>query len=179
MNKNFEVMNTKEKEKLFLEVYNEYRLRIYRICYGYIYEKEQVEDLFQEIMLNIWNSLEKFKGDSSIGTWAYRVAVNTALLYNRKTKQYKKVKGVASEINSFANLVTPDDKNQMESRLNQLGKSISELEKQDRVIISLILEGLTYDQVAEIVGIKANYVGVKVTRIKKQLYETLKQYDNE
>ncbi|OFY39351.1 MAG: hypothetical protein A2X18_07295 [Bacteroidetes bacterium GWF2_40_14] len=172
-------MNVQQKEKLFLEVYTDYRLRIYRICYGYIYEKEQVDDLFQEIMLNIWNSMEKFKGDSSIGTWAYRVAVNTALLYNRKTKQYKKVSREATEYNTLTDVGCPDDHKLKETRLNQLGLSISKLDKQDRLIISLILEGLTYDQVSEIVGIKANYVGVKVTRIKKQLYETLKKYDNE
>jgi len=172
-------MSIKTKEELFEEVYTEYRLRIYRICYGYIYEKEQVEDLFQEIMINIWNSLDKFKGDSSIGTWTYKVAVNTALLYNRNTKQYKKIRWAATEINTFAAFSNPTDKIQMESRLNHLGKSISELEKQDRLIISLILEGQTYEQVAEIVGITTNYVGVKVTRIKKQLYEFLKKYDNE
>lgn len=172
-------MSIKTKEELFEEVYTGYRLRIYRICYGYIYEKEQVEDLFQEIMINIWNSLDKFKGDSSIGTWTYKVAVNTALLYNRNTKQYKKVRWAATEINTFAAFSNASDKIQMESRLNHLGKSISELEKQDRLIISLILEGQTYEQVAEIVGIKTNYVGVKVTRIKKQLYELLKKYDNE
>ncbi len=172
-------MNINTKEELFEKVYTEYRLRIYRICYGYIYEKEQVEDLFQEIMINIWNSLDKFKGDSSIGTWTYKVAVNTALFYNRNTKQYKKVRWAATEINSFAAFSNLDDKVQMESRLSHLGKSISKLEKQDRLIISLILEGQTYEQVAEIVGIKTNYVGVKVTRIKKQLYELLKKYDNE
>ncbi|MHC1689688.1 MAG: RNA polymerase sigma factor [Bacteroidales bacterium] len=172
-------MSIKTKEELFEEVYTEYRLRIYRICYGYIYEKEQVEDLFQEIMINVWNSLDKFKGDSSIGTWTYKVAVNTALLYNRNTKQYKKIRWAANEINTFAAFSNPNDKIQMESRLNHLGKSVSELEKQDRLIISLILEGQTYEQVAEIVGITTNYVGVKVTRIKKQLYELLKKYDNE
>jgi len=172
-------MNIQQKEKLFLEVYTDYRLTIYRICYGYIYEKEQVDDLFQEIMLNIWNSMEKFKGDSSIGTWAYRVAVNTALLYNRKTKQYKKVSREATELNTLVDHSCPEEHKLKETRLNQLGLSISRLERQDRLIISLILEGLTYDQVAEIVGIKANYVGVKVNRIKKQLYEILKKYDNE
>lgn len=121
----------------------------------------------------------KFKGDSSIGTWAYRVAVNTALLYNRKTKQYKKVSREATEYNTLTDASYPEEHRLKEARLNQLGLSISKLEKQDRLIISLILEGLTYDQVSEIVGIKANYVGVKVTRIKKQLYETLKKYDNE
>ena len=170
-------MNTKRKEKLFQEVYKKYRPAIYRICNVYIYEKEQVEDLFQEIMLNIWNSLDKFKGDAKVGTWAYRVAVNTALLYNRKTSQYNKVKSSVIDV-PMGDQPTEDSKLN-ERRLHQLEQSISQLQKQDRLIISLILEELTYDQVAEIVGITPNYVGVKVTRIKKQLYELLKKYDNE
>ncbi len=77
-------MNQKEKEKLFSEIYTSFKAKIHRICNGFIYEKEQVDDLFQEIMINIWNSLERFRGDSQIGTWIYKVAVNTALLYKQK-----------------------------------------------------------------------------------------------
>lgn len=172
-------MNKKQKEKLFLEVYQKYRPAIHRICYGYIYEKEQVDDLFQEIMLNIWNSLDKFKGDAKVGTWAYRVAVNTALLYNRKTSRYNKVKLSMGDGEVAVDYQATEEQKLNELKLNQLGQSISRLEKQDRLIISLILEELTYEQVAEIVGITPNYVGVKVTRIKKQLYELLKKYDNE
>ncbi len=172
-------MNTRQKEKLFHEIYDKYKPAIHRICFGYIYEKEQADDLFQEIMLNIWNSLEKFKGDARVFTWAYKVAVNTALLYNRKTSQYNKLKSSGEEISPLYDSLSADEYEVKEIKLDQLRKSISLLEREDRLIISLILEGLSYDEVAEIVGIKSNYVGVKVSRIKKQLYELLKKYDNE
>jgi RNA polymerase sigma-70 factor (ECF subfamily) len=107
------------------------------------------------------------------------VAVNTALLYNRRTSHYKKTKssGIGNEVLSFTH--PAEEMIEKERRFEQLGKSISLLEKQDRLIISLILEGLSYEQVAEIVGITTNYVGVKVSRIKKQLYLLLKKHENE
>ena len=163
-------MDLRSKEKLFSEVYETYRHKIYRLCYAYIYQKEEVDDLFQEIMINIWNSLEKFRGESQIGTWAYRVAVNSALLYNRKHKHYTKVHANFTEVFLIDNESPGDDHHDIERKLNTLAKSISLLEKQDRIIISLILEGLSYEQVSEIVGVTANYVGVKVNRIKKQLF---------
>ncbi|GAB1472685.1 RNA polymerase sigma factor [Bacteroidota bacterium] len=162
-----------ESEKKFLKIYSGYRHAIYRICYGYVYDKELVEDLFQEIMLNIWNSIEKFRGDSSAETWAYRVAVNTALLFNKKIKKERIVKSVKEPSLSYPDTSDMEAIKEKELKLDKLASSISVLEKEERIIITLILEGLTYDQVSEIVGITPNYVGVKVNRIKKQLYKDL------
>ncbi len=169
-------MQKNEKETAFSEIYSGYKDRIYRICYGYIYEKEQVDDLFQEIMINIWNSLERFRGDSTIGTWVYKVAVNTALLYNKKNKFYGKLNFSVPETTID---VETDDSKIREEKLGMLAQCISRLEKNDRIIISLILEELTYEQVSEITGITAGNVGVKVNRIKKKLFNMLKELNYE
>jgi RNA polymerase sigma-70 factor, ECF subfamily len=162
-----------DREKLFIDLYSSYKEKIYRICYGYIYEKEQVDDLFQEIMINIWNSLDRFRGDSSVGTWVYRVAVNTALLYNKKTKFYARTNLLVNEYN----INTPEndtaENREIEERLQLLARCISRLDKKDRLIITLILEDLSYEQVAEITGISAGNVGVRVNRIKKKLLATI------
>lgn len=172
-------MDLKEKEKLFSEVYETFRHRIYRICYAYIYQKEEVEDLFQEIMINIWNSIDRFRGDSQLGTWVYRVAVNSAMLYNRKNKFHGKVKSDISEVYLTNDDAGSEDHKQTEEKLNTLAKCISKLEKQDRIIISLILEELSYDQISEITGVTSNYVGVKVNRIKKQLFTLFENESND
>ena len=169
-------MQKNEKETAFSEIYSGYKDRIYRICYGYIYEKEQVDDLFQEIMINIWNSLERFRGDSTIGTWVYKVAVNTALLYNKKNKFYSKLNFSVPET---ALDTESDDYRLREEKLRMLAQCISKLNKNDRIIISLILEELTYEQVSEITGITAGNVGVKVNRIKKKLFNMLKEMNYE
>jgi len=172
-------MDLKEKEKLFSEVYETFRHRIYRICYAYIYQKEEVEDLFQEIMINIWKSLDRFRGDSQLGTWVYRVAVNSAMLYNRNNKFHGKVKSNISEVYLTTEDSGSDDHREIEEKLNVLAKCISKLKKQDRIIISLILEGLSYDQISEVTGVTSNYVGVKVNRIKKQLFSLFENESHE
>lgn len=166
-------MDLSEKERLFSDIYKSFKGKIYRICYGYIYEKEQVDDLFQEIMINIWNSIDRFRGESQIGTWIYRVAVNTALIYNKKTKTYQNTKASLFQSDIDADSTETDDYRVREEKLNNLALCISKLDKEDRLIITLILEDLSYDQVAEIVGISSNYVGVKVNRIKKRLFTML------
>ncbi|NVO11500.1 MAG: sigma-70 family RNA polymerase sigma factor [Bacteroidales bacterium] len=171
-------MDLNEKERLFSDIYKSFRGKIYRICYGYIYEKEQVDDLFQEIMINIWNSIDRFRGESQIGTWIYKVAVNTALIHNKKTKTYQRVKVSLYESNS-ADSTESEDYRAKEEQLNKLALCISKLDKEDRLIITMILEDLSYEQVSEIVGISPNYVGVKVNRIKKRLFAMLNESNHE
>ena len=171
-------MDLNEKERLFSDIYKSFRNKIYRICYGYIYEKEQVDDLFQEIMINIWNSIDRFRGESQIGTWVYKVAVNTALIHNKKTKTYQRAKVSLYESNPI-DVIESDDYRTKEEQLNKLALCISKLDKEDRIIITMILEDLSYEQVSEIVGISPNYVGVKVNRIKKRLFAMLNESNHE
>lgn len=171
--------NIEDKEKIFTGIYNSYREKIYRICYGYIYEKEQVDDLFQDIMINIWNSLDRFRGDSTLGTWVYKVAVNTALLYNKKTKYYTRINLSVNEFNFNIPENETGDNRLKEEKLQLLARGISQLDKNDRLIITLLLEELTYEQVSEIVGITPNNVGVKVNRIKKKLLSLINKENNE
>lgn len=166
-------MDFKVRERLFSEIYDTYRHRIYRLCYAYIYQKEEVDDLFQEIMINIWNSLDRFRGDSNVSTWAYRVAINTAMLYNRKTRFFSKVKTQFSDSCLCDFQESTENKLEKERQLDRMAQCISQLEKQDRLIISLSLEGLSYNEISEIVGITPSHVGVKINRIKKQLFTLL------
>lgn len=164
-------MEQKFKEELFSSIYNDYRQKIYRLCYAFIYLKDDVDDLFQEIIVNIWNSLDRFRGDSDIGTWIYRIAVNTALFHNRKFRNYSNIKNNFFLVNEIQG---HDNQDVADARLDNLRKAVSQLQKHDRVIISLLLEGLSYEQIADAAGITPNYVGVKVNRIKKQLKELMK-----
>lgn len=168
-----------EKTALFNGIYNEFKDKIYRICYGYIYEKQQVNDLFQEIMINIWNSLDNFRGESKIGTWVYKVAVNTALLYNKKTSHYTKRNLVVNEFNLNIPASETAENAAKEEKLKLLAFCISQLEKKDRLMITLILENMTYEQISEIVGITPNHVGVKVNRLKKKIVTKINQKNHE
>jgi RNA polymerase sigma factor (sigma-70 family) len=79
-------MNRAERERLFQELFAANKERVRRLCYGYLGPAGEVDDLFQEIMVHVWNSLPSFRGESAPGTWLYRIAINTALVYRRKRR---------------------------------------------------------------------------------------------
>lgn len=171
-------MNTTEKEEQLKQLLVDHHDMIYRLCYAYIYNKEDIEDLFQEITINIWKSLDQFRGDSRMSTWIYRVAVNTALLYNKKDKKRRSV--IINQETQSSNILIDDADEYLEKEQNiqQLRKAMNHLDKQDRLIISLVLEGIKYDEIAEIMGMTSNYVGVKINRIKTRLFKLLKEANN-
>ena len=154
------------KEALFIDILNQNKDRIYRLCLGYLIDKQDVDDLFQDVMVNIWRGLDSFRGDAKTSTWVYRIAVNTSLIYNKKIK--RKQQFIKQQ--EMDEIVDQTSEN-AETRINlaSLKKSISGLKKQDRLIITLLLDGMSYQEIADITGISINYVGVKINRIKKQL----------
>ncbi len=163
-------MNKTEKEQLFRDIYTNYYHKISRISHGILIEKNSAEDLLQEIFLNIWHSLDKFQGKSSIGTWVYRVAVNSALVHNRRIKSYRREKDVFKQVTHENQTDTIPESN---PELMKLKHCISRLQQKDKMIITLSLEGLKYEEIAEIIGESINYTGVKINRIKKQLVKCM------
>ena len=84
-------MTDTQKEKEFKQLLADNKDMIYRLSYAYLYNKDDIDDLFQEIMINIWNSLDKFRNESKISTWIYRIAVNSALMHNKKDNKHKTI----------------------------------------------------------------------------------------
>jgi len=131
----------------------------------YSFERSERCDLKQEIMCQAWKSFPNFKGKSKFSTWLYRVALNTVLSYNRKSGIWDK-----SKINTNQN----DDKSE-NSNTERLYFEVTKLDDINKTIITLHLEDYANDEIAEIVGISKNNVAVKLTRIKKDLTNKLKQ----
>src|SRR5258708_34464432 len=82
----FGPMTYVERERLFVPLFEQTRAGIRRLCYSYLNSADEVDDLFQEIMTNVWNSLPSFRGEAKLSTWVYRVAVNTALIHRRQRR---------------------------------------------------------------------------------------------
>jgi RNA polymerase sigma-70 factor (ECF subfamily) len=156
-------MTRAEREHLFSELFAGNQARIERLCYGYLGPCGEVEDLFQEIMINVWNSLPSFRGESRPGTWLYRIAVNTALIYRRKRRATEPLPELVDPAHGAQQ--TLEDR----ERLAALYSTIATLPDQDRVVITLLLDGLSYKEIAEITGLTVNHVGVKISRIKQVL----------
>ena len=160
-------MTNSERERLFVRLFEQNRAGLRRLCYSYLRSASEIDDLFQEIMTNVWNNLPKFRGEASLSTWVYRIAVNTALIHRRRRRPSEELPEVADHRSS-----TQADLEQQEQLLS-LHRAIAQLGDQDRLIVSLLLEGLSYKEIADITGITVNYVGVKISRIKQALEQLM------
>lgn len=149
------------KKPDFERVVTEYKSTIYSVCYMFADNNMLTNDLFQEVLINLWMGFEKFRGDSSLRTWVYRVSMNTCISYRRK----KKVKSVALEMSSDIIDGISSESNQTQ----QLHQRIQKLEPIDRAIVLLWLENLPYDEIGAIVGIPTRHIGVRLVRIKEKL----------
>lgn len=162
------------REEYFKEIITHHKDKIYRICLAYLYEKDLVDDLYQEVLINVWNGLKNFKGNSKLTTWLYRVTLNTTITFNRYTKKHVQLSN--RELPDTFEEVIDTERQARENRVNKLMQCVQKLKKDERLIISLVLEELSYKEIAEIIGIETNNVGVRINRIKKRL---LKIYNNE
>ena len=139
---------------------------IIKICRAYTDTEEDFQDYYQEVCLQLWKSRENFMGDSKWSTWVYRISLNVSLSLLKKDK---KVNKKSVELKDLA-AVTPNDLNPFnDESLKLLYIAIKKLSELDRAIILLYLEENSYQEIAEIIGLSPNNIGVKITRIKKKL----------
>lgn len=157
-----------ELENAFLAGLEQNKRKLLRICSVYAKDEEDKKDLFQEVLVNIWKSMKAFKGNSSLSTWMYRIALNVCL--NAQTQLAKKKKRFVNMdsviLSKYDGAPIAEEESQ---RLIFLRACIKEMNEADRAIITLHLEELPYKEIAEITGITENYVAVKIKRIKNKL----------
>lgn len=154
-------MNTKEQQ--FTNIIKEHERTIYTVCYMFSEDADEVNDLYQDILVRLWQGFDSFEGKSNIRTWIYRVSLNYCINFsNRKKKQRERLnlgKGLHTDGNSL-------EKN---LQIKQLYKRINALGLVDRSVVLLWLEGLSYDEIGAILGISVKNVSFKLVRIKEQL----------
>ena len=147
----------------FARTVREHKGTIYTVCYMFSKDEEEVADLFQDILVNLWKGYAKFRGDSSVRTWIYRVSLNTCISADRKKKKKGETVPLDMNINLF------DDSVEDMKQIRMLQSRISRLGPFDRAIVLLWLENLSYDEIGAVVGITAKNVSVRLFRIKEQL----------
>ena len=150
-------------EKQFAALVKEQKSTIYGICFMFSKDKDEVDDLFQETLIHLWQGFEKFRNESKIETWVYRVTMNTCISMDRKEKKRGDRIPLAVDIDLF------DENDKDMEQVQMLYKRIQKLGVFDRAIIMLWLENLSYDEIGEIVGIRAKNVSVRLVRIREQL----------
>ena len=149
-------------EKKFAQMVGEHKSTIYTVCYMFSQDADEVSDLFQEVLINLWKGFEGFEHRSDVKTWIYRVALNTCISIDRKKRRSASVP-LTLDINLF------EDRDEDTRQVDMLHKRISKLQPFDRAIVLLWLENLPYEEIGQIVGITAKNVSVRLFRIREQL----------
>ena len=150
-------------EHEFEKMVREHRGTIYTVCYMFSTDKDEVADLFQEILINLWRGSGTFKGDSALNSWIWKVALNTCITSERKKKRGPRTEPLSLDIDLF------DDSAEDTRQISLLRERISKLGPFDRAIVLLWLENLSYEEIGQIVGITPSNVSVRLVRIKEQL----------
>lgn len=150
----------------FLQLLSTNQGIIGKVCSIYSNRKEDYEDLFQEITYHAWKGYKNFRGDAKFSTWLYRIALNTAISSLRKKRPAIDLMPSVPDIN----FDHPSEKNEQHQ---QLLSAIKQLNEGERAIIALYLDEMSYQEIAEIIGISENNVGVKINRIKNKLHQIL------
>lgn len=151
-----------DTERQFAKTVREHKSTIYTVCYMFSKDDDEVNDLFQEVLINLWKGYESFGHRSDIRTWIYRVALNTCVSMDRKKRRSATVR-LAMDINLF------EDRDEDTRQVDLLHKRISRLQPFDRAIVLLWLEDLSYEEIGQIVGISTKNVSVRLFRIREQL----------
>lgn len=148
--------------KAFENIVRQYSLMITKVCYYFAANVAELKDLRQDVLLNIWTGLEKFKGESKLSTWIYRVCFNTCITYQRKNKQRKK------EV-PLSTVLEMEDKPFDMEKYQEMHRLIGCLGSDEKSIILMWLDENSYEEIAEVIGIKRNTVATRLKRIKEKL----------
>ena len=149
-------------EKKFAQTVTEHKSTIYTVCYMFSQDNDEVNDLFQAALVNLWTGFESFEHRSDIRTWIYRVALNTCITIDRKKRRMATAR-LTMDINLF------EDRDEDTRQVDMLHKRIAKLQPFDRAIVLLWLENLSYEEIGQIVGITTKNVSVRLFRIREQL----------
>lgn len=149
-------------EKEFTTMVHEYKDTIYMVCYMFSKDNAEVEDLYQEILINLWCSFPKFEQRSSVKTWIWRISLNTCISIDRKKRRRSSLP-LEMDIDLY------NDSDHDTKQIKMLHERINRLGPFDRAIILLWLENMSYEEIGAIVGISEKNVSVRLYRIKEQL----------
>ncbi|HYC30199.1 MAG TPA: sigma-70 family RNA polymerase sigma factor [Chitinophagaceae bacterium] len=156
----------------FVQLVNEHQPLIHKVCNLYGHSMPDREDLFQEIVIQLWKAYPKFRGESKFSTWLYRIALNTAISGLRKQRNH---------ITSLEPERLPVDiqeeayNTQKEEQLQQMYSAIRQLSELERALVMLYLEDRSYDEMEDILGINQNNLRVKMNRVKEKLRKLTNQ----
>ena len=173
-------MNAEEQEAIFRRWLSDHLGLMLKLVRAGAATPEDQDDLFQEVLVNVWSSIRAFRGEAKETTWIYRVAFNTTMAWRRGERRRRKGQEMLLKFD-VSPQVQPGHVDSLPERelVDRLYAAIRELSKVDASLALMHLDGLSYQEMAEVLGISENYIGVKLNRIRKQLADQLKGVVNE
>jgi RNA polymerase sigma-70 factor, ECF subfamily len=172
-------LGTANHELLFRQWLGEHTGLLVKVVRSFAEGPADQDDLFQEILLQVWLSLPNFREDSKPTTWLYRVALNTALAWKRNEKKRSRRQGSPSLFDVAAPSVASAEADRNDRLVDQLYAAIRALPPAKRALVVLYLDGFSYREIADVVGISESNVGVSLNRIKKELAAIVKEDNDE
>jgi RNA polymerase sigma-70 factor (ECF subfamily) len=163
----------KEQQQIFETWIGQYQNLLFKVVRAYAVTAMDRDDLFQEISIQVWHSIPAFRRESSVSTWLYRIAFNTAIKWLRKERKH-----YPSETVDSVQHILQESAMQADERLEWLYEEIHKLDEIDRSITLLMLDNFSYKEMASILGITESNIGVKINRVKKHLISKSKKYDH-
>ncbi|MGA1198724.1 MAG: RNA polymerase sigma factor [Candidatus Latescibacterota bacterium] len=168
-------MQQHEQKKIFDAWLRDHKNLLFKVLRSYAFTPQDQEDLFQEVVIQVWRSVPNYKGDSAVTTWLYRVALYSAIAWSRQEKRHRDGKQALDGVEHV--LMVKEDV--QDHRLDWLYAQIRQLDEIDLSVMLLFLDGFRYKEMARILGISESHVGVKINRIKKYLMDQLKEVGDE
>lgn len=169
-------MNKQKQQHLFEGIIEQHKGILFKVARAYCPDAEDRQDLIQEMMIQIWQSVHKYNDQYKISTWLYRISLNVAISFYRKSSaRTKKYTGLNEQMAETA----PDDKSENERQLKLLEQFISELKEIEKALMILYLEDKSHTEIAEILGMSVSNVGTKIGRIKDKLKARFSQLKSE
>lgn len=156
----------KKREEEFIALVRQHEKVIYKVCTFYVSQAITVDDLYQETLINLWRAFSSFRGNSAVSTWIYRLSLNTCISYLRRERR----RVPAAPLKEHQDVPPCDD--DAEDKVKELYAKIEMLNSIEKAIIFLLLEEKSYREIAEITGLSATNVGVRINRIKNKMKQT-------
>ena len=154
--------------RLFDRTVADHDAMIRRICLGYAHTSQDLEDLYQDVLVNIWRGLPSFREDSSIRTWVYRIALNTCV----STLRIRSRQPAMTSLDDV--ILVPDKSLEKKETVKELYECIATLGPIDKAIVMMWLDEYSYEEIADTIGIKRNNVATRLHRAKEKLKEKIK-----
>jgi len=168
------------QESIFKRWLAEYQGLMFKVIRAYTSTHQDSDDLLQDILTQLWISIPRFNGQSKESTWIYKVALNTSLTWQRGQKRRKRNQQIFIEYKQGPASTDPQTNESSDSEIiNRLYESIRQLPKAEASLMLLHLDGLSYNEISEVLGISESNVGVKLNRVKKKLAQMLKDLEND